>query len=173
MDNSSSLNSNAWPSKSLLGERRPRDHGGISRPHRGGSGPRAGDHNESFSPQVGRSVRGDRWVPGDGDPHRGRIQVRTSPVSWELVLVSWRRKRLVSRFGALLLVFFFTSSKLTNMGEEKKRKIDEDFKQGGQRNWLSFCFFPFRTRPSNVINLEVVVQLNFFYQESSTFMSLN
>lgn len=40
------------------------------------------------------------------------------------------------RFGALLLVFFFTSSKLTKMGEEKKRSIDADFKEGGQRNWI-------------------------------------
>ncbi|RZS27793.1 hypothetical protein BHM03_00061321, partial [Ensete ventricosum] len=39
------------------------------------------------------------------------------------------------RFAALLLVFFFTSSKLTKMGEEKKRSIEEDFKEGGQRNW--------------------------------------
>ncbi|KAI4335801.1 hypothetical protein L6164_014411 [Bauhinia variegata] len=40
------------------------------------------------------------------------------------------------RFGALLLVFFFTSSKLTKVGEEKKRKVDPEFKQGGQRNWI-------------------------------------
>eukprot|EP00262_Sarcandra_glabra_P000937 TRINITY_DN1096_c0_g2_i1.p1 TRINITY_DN1096_c0_g2~~TRINITY_DN1096_c0_g2_i1.p1 ORF type:complete len:288 (+),score=30.96 TRINITY_DN1096_c0_g2_i1:78-941(+) len=40
------------------------------------------------------------------------------------------------RFGALLLVFFFTSSMLTKVGEEKKGKIDVDFKEGGQRNWL-------------------------------------
>lgn len=40
------------------------------------------------------------------------------------------------RFGAMLLVFFFTSSKLTKFGEEKKRKIDPEYKQGGQRNWL-------------------------------------
>ncbi|KAK8930889.1 hypothetical protein KSP39_PZI016384 [Platanthera zijinensis] len=39
------------------------------------------------------------------------------------------------RFGALLLVFFFTSSMLTKFGEEKKRSVDEDFKEGGQRNW--------------------------------------
>ncbi|KAK9208392.1 hypothetical protein WN944_000746 [Citrus x changshan-huyou] len=39
-----------------------------------------------------------------------------------------------SRFGALLLVFFFTSSKLTKVGEEKKRRVDADFKEGGQRN---------------------------------------
>ncbi|CAL0330536.1 unnamed protein product [Lupinus luteus] len=41
-----------------------------------------------------------------------------------------------SRFGAMLLAFFFTSSKLTKMGEDKKRKIDPEFKEGGQRNWL-------------------------------------
>nr|CAD1837268.1 unnamed protein product [Ananas comosus var. bracteatus] len=35
------------------------------------------------------------------------------------------------RFGALLLVFFFTSSKLTKIGQEKKRLLDEDFKEGG------------------------------------------
>ncbi|XP_020704973.1 protein PGR-like [Dendrobium catenatum] len=39
------------------------------------------------------------------------------------------------RFGALLLVFFFTSSKLTRLGEKKKRSVDEEFKEGGQRNW--------------------------------------
>ncbi|KAH9800430.1 protein PGR [Citrus sinensis] len=41
-----------------------------------------------------------------------------------------------SRFGALLLVFFFTSSKLTKVGEERKRRVDADFKEGGQRNWI-------------------------------------
>ncbi|KAK1265140.1 hypothetical protein QJS04_geneDACA023903 [Acorus gramineus] len=40
------------------------------------------------------------------------------------------------RFGALLLVFFFTSSKLTKVGEEKKRQVDAEFKEGGQRNWV-------------------------------------
>lgn len=40
------------------------------------------------------------------------------------------------RFGAMLLVFFFTSSKLTRLGEDKKRSIDDDFKEGGQRNWI-------------------------------------
>ncbi|PKA47499.1 hypothetical protein AXF42_Ash020669 [Apostasia shenzhenica] len=40
------------------------------------------------------------------------------------------------RFGALILVFFFTSSLLTKLGEEKKRSVDESFKEGGQRNWV-------------------------------------
>ncbi|XP_047324889.1 protein PGR [Impatiens glandulifera] len=39
------------------------------------------------------------------------------------------------RIGALILVFFFTSSKLTKVGQEKKRKIEDEFKEGGQRNW--------------------------------------
>ncbi|KAF3779568.1 Transmembrane protein [Nymphaea thermarum] len=40
------------------------------------------------------------------------------------------------RFGAIILVFFFTSSKLTKMGEDKKRVADDSFKVGGQRNWI-------------------------------------
>ncbi|KAG9152695.1 hypothetical protein Leryth_022538 [Lithospermum erythrorhizon] len=44
------------------------------------------------------------------------------------------------RFGAMLLVFFFTSSKFTKHGEERKRKIDPDFKEGGQRNWIQVLF---------------------------------
>ncbi|KAL5572718.1 hypothetical protein UlMin_022315 [Ulmus minor] len=40
------------------------------------------------------------------------------------------------RYGAMLLVFFFTSSKLTKVGEEKKRRVDADYKEGGQRNWV-------------------------------------
>lgn len=39
------------------------------------------------------------------------------------------------RYGALLLVFFLTSSKLTKVGEDKKRRVDVEFKEGGQRNW--------------------------------------
>ncbi|XP_031258880.1 protein PGR [Pistacia vera] len=41
-----------------------------------------------------------------------------------------------SRYGAVLLVFFFTSSKLTKVGEDKKRRIDAEYKEGGQRNWI-------------------------------------
>ncbi|CAN0900825.1 Protein PGR [Linum grandiflorum] len=40
------------------------------------------------------------------------------------------------RFGVILLVFFFSSSKLTKVGQEKKKQIDADFKEGGQRNWI-------------------------------------
>ncbi|CAD5176912.1 unnamed protein product [Musa acuminata subsp. malaccensis] len=40
------------------------------------------------------------------------------------------------RFAALLLVFFSTSSKVTRLGEAKKRATDAEFKEGGQRNCL-------------------------------------
>ena len=43
----------------------------------------------------------------------------------------------IFRFGAMLLAFFFTSSKLTKKGEDRKRAIDAEFKAGGQRNWYS------------------------------------
>ncbi|CAH0715670.1 unnamed protein product, partial [Brenthis ino] len=39
-------------------------------------------------------------------------------------------------FLADLLVFFFTSSKATKYRPHLKRKIEEDFKEGGQRNWV-------------------------------------
>uniref|UniRef100_A0A7N0U701 Transmembrane protein 19 n=1 Tax=Kalanchoe fedtschenkoi TaxID=63787 RepID=A0A7N0U701_KALFE len=40
------------------------------------------------------------------------------------------------RFGAMLLVFFFTSSVLAKVGQEKKRLVYADFMEGGQRNWI-------------------------------------
>lgn len=40
------------------------------------------------------------------------------------------------RYGALLLAFFFSSSKVTKIGEDRKRRVEEDFKEGGQRNWI-------------------------------------
>nr|CAB3461784.1 unnamed protein product [Digitaria exilis]CAB3465561.1 unnamed protein product [Digitaria exilis] len=39
------------------------------------------------------------------------------------------------RYGALLLAFFFSSSKATRIGEDRKRRIEDGFKEGGQRNW--------------------------------------
>ncbi|CAN6355092.1 unnamed protein product [Urochloa humidicola] len=40
------------------------------------------------------------------------------------------------RYGALLLAFFLSSSKLTKIGEDRKRRVEEEFKEGGQRNWI-------------------------------------
>ncbi|XP_057710744.1 transmembrane protein 19 isoform X1 [Corythoichthys intestinalis] len=43
-------------------------------------------------------------------------------------------------FFCSLLTFFFTSSKLTRWGGAHKKKIDADYKEGGQRNWVQvFC----------------------------------
>ncbi|CAO2822776.1 unnamed protein product [Amaranthus hypochondriacus] len=44
------------------------------------------------------------------------------------------------RAGAMLLVFFFTSSKLTKVGAEKKHQSDAEYKDGGQRNWIQVLF---------------------------------
>ncbi|KAL7117489.1 hypothetical protein ACP275_03G074400 [Erythranthe tilingii] len=44
------------------------------------------------------------------------------------------------RFGAVLLVFFFTSSMFTKFGEDKKQKVDADYKEGGQRNWIQVIY---------------------------------
>lgn len=85
-----------------------------------------------------------------------------SPLRWvastavSVVVVSWGHKRKsLSTSGALLALlvgffltlahysfffclftFFFTSSKATKYRQDIKSKLDEDFKEGGQRNWL-------------------------------------
>lgn len=40
------------------------------------------------------------------------------------------------RFAAVLILFFISSSFLTKLSPHKKRKIEADFKEGGQRDWL-------------------------------------
>ncbi|KAL8221536.1 UNVERIFIED_CONTAM: Transmembrane protein 19, partial [Gekko kuhli] len=43
-------------------------------------------------------------------------------------------------FFTALLMFFITSSKLTKWKGEVKKKIDSEYKEGGQRNWVQvFC----------------------------------
>ncbi|XP_054713022.1 transmembrane protein 19-like [Uloborus diversus] len=39
-------------------------------------------------------------------------------------------------FLACLLTFFYTCSKATHYCSEKKKKLEVDFKEGGQRNWI-------------------------------------
>ncbi|XP_053718754.1 transmembrane protein 19 [Synchiropus splendidus] len=39
-------------------------------------------------------------------------------------------------FFSALLAFFITSSRLTRWGGPQKKKIDPDYKEGGQRNWV-------------------------------------
>jgi uncharacterized protein (TIGR00297 family) len=70
-----------------------------------------------------------------------------------IALRSWRKKSLSTsgavagaiiltlslmsglRFGAVILAFFFSSSHLTKYKSDVKQNIEEDFKQGGQRDW--------------------------------------
>ncbi|EFJ06537.1 hypothetical protein SELMODRAFT_186736 [Selaginella moellendorffii] len=40
------------------------------------------------------------------------------------------------RFGALVLAFYLSSSFLTKYKSDEKRGVDDDFKEGGQRDWL-------------------------------------
>ncbi|XP_048881298.1 transmembrane protein 19 [Brienomyrus brachyistius] len=43
-------------------------------------------------------------------------------------------------FFSSLLAFFITSSKLTRWREDVKKRIDSEYKEGGQRNWIQvFC----------------------------------
>nr|XP_040029176.1 transmembrane protein 19 [Gasterosteus aculeatus aculeatus] len=43
-------------------------------------------------------------------------------------------------FFSALLAFFITSTKLTRWGGAHKRKLDAEYKEGGQRNWIQvFC----------------------------------
>lgn len=37
---------------------------------------------------------------------------------------------------ACLMAFFVTSSKATKFRQEHKRKLETEFKEGGQRNWI-------------------------------------
>ncbi|KAL2622597.1 hypothetical protein R1flu_002802 [Riccia fluitans] len=39
------------------------------------------------------------------------------------------------RFGAIILAFFFSSSTLTKFKQEEKKNVEEDHKEGGQRDW--------------------------------------
>lgn len=38
--------------------------------------------------------------------------------------------------GALLIFFYYSSSKLTKMGAAKKQKIDAEYSEGGQRGYV-------------------------------------
>lgn len=39
-------------------------------------------------------------------------------------------------FGMLLLAFFFTSSRVTRVNAARKRRLDGEYRAGGQRNWV-------------------------------------
>lgn len=54
------------------------------------------------------------------------------------VLVGWGTLGASFRCGLLLLTFFVTSSKITQLGEELK-DVEEGHKKGGQRDWRQVC----------------------------------
>lgn len=51
------------------------------------------------------------------------------------ILVGWATVAPSFRAGLVLLAFFFSSSKLTKLGDYEKGSFDEDHKVGGQRDW--------------------------------------
>jgi len=55
-------------------------------------------------------------------------------------------------FTVALLVFFISSSKATKFGSRQKRQLEEDFREGGQRNWVQV-----------ICNGGVAAQLALFY----------
>ena len=40
------------------------------------------------------------------------------------------------RFGLILILFYYTSSKLTKVKEDVKAKLESNYVHGGQRNWI-------------------------------------
>lgn len=40
------------------------------------------------------------------------------------------------RFGLILILFYYVSSKLTKVREDIKSKLEDDYSIGGQRNWI-------------------------------------
>lgn len=40
------------------------------------------------------------------------------------------------RFGTILILFYYTSSYLTKLKQERKRVLEAHYKVGGQRNWI-------------------------------------
>lgn len=52
------------------------------------------------------------------------------------VLVGYASFACSYRFGLILILFYYSSSKLTKWKQDFKAKIEEDYAVGGQRNWI-------------------------------------
>uniref|UniRef100_A0A3Q2P8A0 Transmembrane protein 19 n=2 Tax=Fundulus heteroclitus TaxID=8078 RepID=A0A3Q2P8A0_FUNHE len=80
-------------------------------------------------------------------------------------------------FFSALLAFFITSSRLTRWGAEKKKKIDADYKEGGQRNWVQvFCNGGVPTELALLYMIEVgpgEIPIDFGKQYSASWMCLS
>jgi uncharacterized protein (TIGR00297 family) len=88
------------------------------------------------------------------------------------VIVGWSTFLSGFQFGVTLIVFYYTSSKLTKYQQEKKKRVEAEFKQDGQRDvWqvmsnsltatvLATCYYhmfgpdliPFAFHNSSIIN---------------------
>lgn len=80
-------------------------------------------------------------------------------------------------FFSSLLAFFITSSKLTRWGGAEKKKIDADYKEGGQRNWVQvFCNGGVPTELALLYMIEVgpgEMPIDFGKQYSASWMCLS
>ncbi|KAG7495471.1 transmembrane protein 19 [Solea senegalensis] len=80
-------------------------------------------------------------------------------------------------FFSSLMAFFITSSKLTRWGGAKKRKMDAEYKEGGQRNWVQvFCNGGVPTELALLYMIEVgpgEIPVDFGKQYSASWMCLS
>lgn len=80
-------------------------------------------------------------------------------------------------FFSSLLFFFITSSKLTRWGGAEKKKIDAEYKEGGQRNWVQvFCNGGVPTELALLYMIEVgpgEIPIDFGKQYSASWMCLS
>ncbi|XP_068163190.1 transmembrane protein 19 [Antennarius striatus] len=80
-------------------------------------------------------------------------------------------------FFAALLAFFITSSRLTRWGGAQKKKIDAEYKEGGQRNWVQvFCNGGVPTELALLYMIEVgpgETPVDFGGQYSASWLSLS
>ncbi|XP_070710276.1 transmembrane protein 19 [Pempheris klunzingeri] len=80
-------------------------------------------------------------------------------------------------FFSSLLAFFITSSRLTRWGGAQKKKIDADYKEGGQRNWVQvFCNGGVPTELALLYMIEVgpgEIPIDFGKQYSASWMCLS
>jgi len=68
----------------------------------------------------------------------GGYKKRSLSVSgaWSAFVVGWVTCTAEFALGVTLIAFFVSSSLLTRVGGGIKRKTDEDYKEGGQRDWV-------------------------------------
>lgn len=68
--------------------------------------------------------------------HGKRKKSLNSSGSIAAIFVGFSTFAVSYRFGFLLIIFYYTSSKLTKVKEDIKAKLESDYAKGGQRNWI-------------------------------------